>query len=257
MANRVLKAHGSRVQSGLFRGMSCITDADEGCLVPKLLGTYEEELAPAFESLLAKPYDVIIDVGCASGFWLCGLALRTPGAKALGFDISPEALKRCRQMVALNNLEGRVQLNDRCTFADFERLVAGRTLVFMDIDGPEYELLDPGLAPSLLRADIVVECHDYLNSQILPTLIQRFGPSHSIERISSRVRTPSSEMYPGLKALPVEHWAAALDERRPAVQDWLVMRSNWPSREDSGRKGDPLAAPHAGAPHNEPRKSSL
>jgi precorrin-6B methylase 2 len=205
--------------------MICIRDAEEGCLVPKLLGCYEEELAPTAESLIQTGYDRVLDVGCASGFWLTGFALRMPQAEVFGFDVDEKALARCSELLALNNVQSRVRLPGLCAPADFENLIKGRTLVFVDCDGPEYELLDPQLAPALRRADIIVECHDFINPKITPTLLERFKASHSIERISSRIREPSAERYPGLKALPREHWVEALAERRPCVQEWLVMRS--------------------------------
>ena len=225
LADRVLEAHGSTAQSGPFKGMSYLRDATEGCLVPKLLGCYEEEIGPSVERLLARGYDRVIDVGCASGYWLTGFALRLPKAEAFGFDINLEARARCATVNALNRVESRVKLLGACTTAELQSLIAGRTLVFMDCDGPEFDLLDPQLAPALRQADIVVECHDYLNPKITPTLLQRFGGSHEIEKISSRRRQPNAEKYPGLRALPRAHWDAALDERRPAVQDWLIMRA--------------------------------
>ena len=225
LANRVIKSHGAIVQSGPFKGMVCIRDADEGCLVPKLLGCYEEELIPAVESFIRTGYDRIIDVGCASGYWLTGLALRMPHAKASGFDIEKEALARCSELISLNNVQSRVTLLGLCTPDQLERLINGKTLLFMDCDGPEYELLDPQLAPALGKADIIVEIHDFINPKISSTLHERFRESHAIERISSRTREPASERYPGLKALPREHWPAALDERRPCVQEWMIMRS--------------------------------
>src|SRR5688572_27694069 len=50
LANRLIDSHGPAVQDGPLKGMVCIRDASEGCLVPKLLGCYEEELAPAVGS---------------------------------------------------------------------------------------------------------------------------------------------------------------------------------------------------------------
>lgn len=224
MANRIIKKYGTVTQAGPFKGMVCIRDADEGCLVPKLLGCYEEELIPTAEAFIQRGYDRIIDVGCASGYWLVGFALRMPQAEAFGFDIDNDARARCAELVALNNVHSRVTLLGGCTPAALEKLITKRTLVFMDIDGPEYEILNPDLAPALRQADIIVECHDYLNPKITPTLQERFKKSHTIEKISSRVREPSLERYPGLDVLPQNHWADALAERRPAVQDWLIMR---------------------------------
>jgi hypothetical protein len=225
LANRILAADGATTQTGPFKGMTCITDAEEGCLVPKLLGCYEEELIPAAEEVIKAGVDRLIDVGCASGYWLTGFALRMPRAQAFGFDISEDALSRCRQLNGLNAVQSRVTLLGRCTHAGLGSLIKGRTLVFMDCDGPEYDLLDPELVPALRGADIIVECHDYLNPMITPTLLERFKATHAIQNIPSGRRQPNLGAYPGLKALPPQHWDAALDERRPAVQNWLVMRS--------------------------------
>jgi hypothetical protein len=224
LANRILRRAGAAAQSGPFQGMTCLRDAEEGCLVPKLLGCYEEELAPAAENLIKTGFNRIIDVGCASGYWLTGLALRIPNAEAIGFDADEKALARCAQLTALNSVAPRVTLKQRCTTDHLKELVTERTLLFMDCDGPEYELLDPEVAPALRRASIIVECHDFIDPRITPTLLSRFRDSHDIDRISSRPRVPDPERYPGLRALPSRHWAAALDERRPCVQDWLVMR---------------------------------
>jgi SAM-dependent methyltransferase len=225
LADRIIKANGTIVQRGPFSGMICIRDAREGCLVPKLLGCYEEELAATAEGLMQRGYDRIIDVGCASGYWLTGLALRLRQTEVFGFDIDKTALLRCSQLITLNNVQSRVRLSGACNPADFERLISDRTLIFMDCDGPEYELLDPEAAPALYRADIVVECHDFINPQITSTLRERFRHSHLIETIASRNRDADPNQYPGLRALPAEHWPEALAERRPCVQEWLVMRS--------------------------------
>jgi hypothetical protein len=225
LADRVIRKLGGVTQSGPFKGMVCLGDAEEGCLVPKLFGCYEEELIPTFERFFDDGFDRFIDVGCASGYWLAGVATRMPAAECFGFDGSSEALQRCARLLALNNLQARVKLFGLCKASDLEALIRGRTLVLMDVDGPEYDLLDPEKSPALRRAEIIVECHDYLDPRILPTLMRRFGTSHTIERISSRLRQPDPQVYPGLKALPPSHWNEALHERRPATQEWLVMRS--------------------------------
>lgn len=225
LADRILAAQGQRCQSGPFAGMVCLEDAEEGCLVPKLLGCYEEELSGIIESMIAAGYDRVVDVGCASGYWLTGLALRLPAATLVGFELDVDARARCAKMVAQNGVDTRVDLRGRCTVRDLEQAIEGRTLVFMDCDGPEFELLDPALAPALKVADVLVETHDYLNPAISSTLIERFDPTHKIESVSSREREASSERYPGLATLPQAHWAEALAERRPCVQEWLIMRS--------------------------------
>ncbi len=225
LANRILRRHGAISQGGPFRGMVCIRDAREGCLVPKLLGCYEEELAPTIEDFVRGGYDHIIDVGCASGYYLVGLSLRLPRAEAFGFDIDEAAIMRCSRLIALNKLESRVKLGGRCTPAGLEEIISGRTFLMMDCEGGEYDLLDPKLAPALRRCDMIVEVHDFIDPRISSTLQERFKETHKIEKIVSRKREPSLGRYPGLDALPQKYWPAALDERRWRVMEWMVMRS--------------------------------
>ncbi len=224
LADRMLQAYGPKSQAGPFKGMVCIRDADEGCLVPKLIGCYEEELIPTMEAHFKEGFDRFIDVGCASGYWLTGAAMKMPNAKCFGFDADEQALARCRELMALNGVQSRVMLFGSCTTNALEELIGDRTLLFMDCDGPEYDLLDPARAPALRKANIVVECHDIIDPRITPALTARFEGTHAIEKISSRDRTPDLQRYPALQALPPKHWAEALAERRPGVQDWLIMR---------------------------------
>jgi SAM-dependent methyltransferase len=224
LANRIIRRHGLAVQTGTFRGMTCISDADEGCLVPKLLGCYEEELSPALEGFVATGYDRVIDVGCASGYYAVGLAIRMPRAEVFGFDIDEPAIARCRELAGLNKVESRINLLGRCTHAELQRLIQGKTLLIMDCDGPEFELLDPEAAPALRRCDVIVECHDYVNPAISTTLQARFRESHAIEKIPTRDRLPDVMRLPGLAALPTKYWSEAVAEHRVHRQDWLVLR---------------------------------
>lgn len=225
LADRIIRSYGDRVQAGPFKGMSCLSDADEGCLVPKLLGCYEEELSPAIEGFIRKGFDRVIDVGCASGYFLVGLAFKMPRAEAVGFDIDPAPVARCAKLIALNNLASRVKLMGFCTPAELERLIEGRTLLVIDCEGAEYELLDPKSAPALRRCDMIIEVHDMINPRISAALQERFSQSHAIERIPSRQRNPDLNKYPALRVLPAKHRAAAVDERRPGAMEWMVLRS--------------------------------
>jgi SAM-dependent methyltransferase len=224
LANRVIARHGATVQSGPFRGVTCITDANEGCLVPKLLGCYEDELSPTLDGFIATGCDRVIDVGCASGYYVVGLAVKMPKAQTFGFDIDQDAIARCRKLIAQNKVQDRVSLCGLCTPAELERLIKGRTLLIMDCEGAEFDLLDPRTAPALLRCDMIIECHDFVNPAISGALQERFRESHAIERIQTTARVPDSQRYPGLSALPRAHWQAALDERRLHKMEWLVMR---------------------------------
>src|SRR6185503_17662417 len=84
---RVASATDLRVAGGLFAGMRLLSRASEGCLIPKLLGCYEAPLQPQLRRLIAAGYDVVLNVGCAEGYYAVGLARLLPSAAVLAFDI--------------------------------------------------------------------------------------------------------------------------------------------------------------------------
>ena len=69
-----------RVASGPFAGMRHGDIAVGSVLTVKLLGTYEKELWPIIDQIIATAYPLIIDIGAAEGYYAVGLAMRIPAA---------------------------------------------------------------------------------------------------------------------------------------------------------------------------------
>ena len=230
LADAVVRDYGTDVAAGPFAGLHYVGEAADRCVVPKLLGCYEEELFPTVEAAIATGYERVIDVGCASGWYVAGLARALPAATVFGFDTDERALERCRRIVALNSVSERVSLGGFCTPMLLNELIGGRTLVVCDIEGGEVELLRPDRAPNLRHADLLVELHDPPgDSTISDAVLPRFAASHDVELVSSRTRTPSLERYPHLDALPPDDWSAAVDERRGGPMRWAVMSARVPA----------------------------
>jgi hypothetical protein len=217
---------GGVVPAGPFAGMRSLTTLDDGCILPKLLGCYEEEIHAWIELLIDRRPSLVIDVGCASGWYTTGFAYRLPDAGVLGYDLDPGALDRAAQLARLNRVADRVTLRqERLTPTTLGALVGpGRTLIFVDIDGPEIELLDPEEDGRLRAADVLVEFHDHLDPNISGTIVERFEDTHDIHRVPALGRDPAH--YPELSAFR-SGWvrAAAVDERRPLSprQEFAVM----------------------------------
>ena len=92
------------VRSGPFTGMKYPkAEAAGSAFIPKLLGSYERELHPMIERLIAKGYDDVIDVGCAEGYYATGMALRLPGARVHAYDTSETARDLCSAMALLTS----------------------------------------------------------------------------------------------------------------------------------------------------------
>lgn len=241
---RLLREHHGIVPRGPFAGMRCLETLDDGCLVPKLLGCYEEEIHAWIEALMDRQPRRVIDVGCASGWYTTGFAMRLPAAEVFGFDLDPDALRRARQLADLNGVSERVTLRqERLTPTSLGDLIdPDGTLVFVDIDGPELELLDPSADPRLLDADVLVEFHDHFNPEISRTIVRRYQTTHEIRRVHALGRDPAH--YPELHPFR-SPWVrnAAVAERRPVNprQEFAVMFRDRHDVERYSRPGLPTS----------------
>ncbi len=212
---------GWQVQTGPFAGMRYIEEARSSALLPKLIGTYEDELHPTLESALAVPYTAVVDIGCAEGYYAVGLALRLPAATVYAYDQEPEARELCRELARRNGVADRVVIRDQFTPDKLGELPAGRVLVICDVDGYEAELFDPTTAHHWEETDLIVELHDALGFPCRDRVRECLAGSHTIEVLPSRAKVPPP--VPSLDGLPEADRRLAVDEIRPP-QEWLVAR---------------------------------
>ena len=192
-------------------------------LVPKLLGSFELELHRVVEEVVRQRFPIIINIGCAEGYYAVGLARVLPDARVHAFDRDPSFRHLCGAMAALNSVEDRVTIYGAATPDQLQTLAQDqRVLIFCDCEGCERELLDPSGIPSLRGASIVVEMHDFIDRATSGTLLKRFEQTHVIAVIDSSNRDPRK--YDELEALPDEDAALAVDEFRPEQMQWAWMR---------------------------------
>jgi SAM-dependent methyltransferase len=222
LANTVVAHYGAQVQNGPFAGMEYLPRAAEGALLPRLLGCYESELHPHLTALADEGLEQIIDVGCAEGFYAVGLARLMPHVTVHAFDIDPAARAACAELAALNEVSGRISIGETFNGDDFARFENSRTLVFMDIEGGERELLDPVRWPALRTLKIVVETHPGPSLAMTREIAARFAPSHDVIWVEQSGKDPV--LPPMIKKLGhLDHLLAAW-EWRVYPTPWLVMR---------------------------------
>ncbi len=221
LANTILERSGTKVLSGPFRGMDYAFRASEGSRSARLLGCYEASLAPVIEAIIARAYPLVIDVGCAEGYYAVGLARRIPGARVLARDENPKAQALCGMLAARNGVADRVEVGGRMDHADFAICADQSVLVLCDIEGAEAELLDPVLAPGLLFADILVETHDVMRPGLSDLIASRFAASHTILRLDRKISTDLPDWMESLSDLDR---LIALWEWRGGPTPWLWMQ---------------------------------
>ena len=187
LANTLRARNGTTVRAGPFRGMAYTVAAAEGAWAARMLGVYESSLAPVFETVIARGYPQILDVGCAEGYYAVGLARRMPGARVLAHDTDPKARALVAELAAANGGADRVTVGGEIGHADFALCQKERTFLLCDIEGAEEGLLDPAAAPGLLSADILVEGHEGMKPGLTERLVARFAPSHRVTVIGRRI----------------------------------------------------------------------
>ena len=216
------------ILAGPFDGMRYLPIALHSLLLPKLLGTYEAELIPLLEELLPQ-LNFLIDVGCAEGYYVAGMAYRNPQLRSIGVDIDIRVQRCLKELTALNGLYGRVGFTSSTAIALAMEGIRGQGLVIVDVDGSEAEVLFT-LQKHLVCSDLI-GCVDL----ILETDRSANGSSNQLElehllgqtgfQIKGVIsQDPSLRFSPLLSHFTFPSWAACGWERDYPEQCWLHAR---------------------------------
>ena len=221
LANTFIAHHGATSLSGPFAGMAYVSQATEGALVPRLLGTYEDELHPHLARFAAQGLDCVIDVGCAEGYYAVGLARMIPNIVVHAYDIDPKARAACADLAAKNAVTDRVLIGGEFAPDGFEAFAGSRCLVMVDAEGAEVDILQPALSPALAGMNVIVETHDLYRAGAAATMTERFESTHDIVKVTQQPK--SLDMPPWLENLAHLDQLLAVWEWRAQPTPWLVM----------------------------------
>lgn len=218
LANTLAVRQDGKVAHGPFAGMAYATRSSEGGRAPRLLGVYEASLHPVIETVIARAYPQVLDIGCAEGYYAVGLARRMPDSVVHAHDMNPMARALCAEMAKANGVTERLRIGGEIAHADLALCANAPTFILCDIEGAEGVLLDPAKAPALAKADILVEVHEGMVPGLLARLTQRFQPTHRVTRIDRSLR-------PDL--LPT--WAEGLSDldRLLMLWEWRASPTPW------------------------------
>ncbi len=211
---------GSVVAKGPFKGMRYPRFTVE-CrnLIPKLIGSYEDELSPWMEEIVARHYPTIVNVGSADGYYTVGLALRCAAARVIAFDTDPWARTATRAL-ASENSAGNVEVHKMCTPRWMREQLLTGSIALVDCEGFEAQLLDLQAAPNLVESDFLVELHEHVDPGIGERISGMFEATHDIRSMPSRAKPPAD--YPELEDIEPSMRARVIYERAPD-QNWLYL----------------------------------
>jgi hypothetical protein len=179
-----------QVQSGPFKGMLTYDCHIGSPYVPRLLGIYEKELHFIIEQWIVSLWDHIIDVGAAEGYYAVGLAMKCPKTRVTAFEMEKAGQEAISLHAKDNKVQDRIRICGRCDPAELRKAIKlnEKTLIIVDVEGYEIDLLDVDQIPELMHCSILAELHDQFNPRISGMLRQRFEGTHHIQQIVTRDR---------------------------------------------------------------------
>ncbi len=215
-----------RVSAGPFQGTRCeVTSSGDG-VVAKLAGTYEHEIYPAFRAAVDRRPSVVVDIGAAEGFYVSALARAVPGARVIAYETKPEWQDRIKHLAGLNGVARRCEVRGFCDKEEFRRLLATeseRLFVLMDIEGGEFSLLEPDIAPLLGGTELLVELHEPEGRASGDAVASMLQPTHELTLIwAQENRSP--------KDIPSAGWrlaATMVPPIRSRLNEGRIYRMRW------------------------------
>jgi precorrin-6B methylase 2 len=211
----------------VFRGLKYPEEKSVcSALIPKLLGSYESELQPLLQRLQMRNYSEIVDIGCAEGYYAVGLGRLFPVSKIFAFDTNPEATRLCQLMAQANQVASRMSLGSFCDAATLQNLpLTRRALVVSDCEGYEKHLFTADTIRKLVKHDVLIEVHDFIDIAISSRLRTVFEATHELEVIQSvdDIKKAQTYDYPELASFDLAQRKILLAEYRPGIMEWFYF----------------------------------
>jgi hypothetical protein len=214
-----------KVHTGPFTGMTILPKViwGDGDIAAKLLGVYEDELHKFIDDAGQRQPDLVVNVGCAEGYYAIGLARMLPNSKVIAVDVNNICAEICEENSKENNTTNvQVILQEVDTAWLSATLKDSATpFIVMDCEGAELNLLDFTQVPELAKTSVLVECHDCIIDGITYVLTERFKNTHTIVRQDQTAKDPYQ--FDFLKQYSdCDKWAL-VHEGRPSTMSWLYM----------------------------------
>lgn len=190
----------------------------------RVLGTYEAEIHAAIERVIERGFNRVLNIGAAEGYYTVGFALRLPKAQVFSFELVDAKRMLSDELAAMNGVSDRITSAGGCGVAELSEHLSTdpkQTFVFMDVDGSEWELLDPVGIPALHKTTILVELHDGFRPGVTEEIRRRFQDSHGITEVHERGRQPSDLPFAGGFLTP--WFMTFMSESRPFHHVWFLM----------------------------------
>jgi hypothetical protein len=215
---------GTGVRRGPFAGLvyppEWFPQADVA--VAKVIGSYEAELHPIIEEVIAEAPSLFVDIGAAEGYYAVGFATRSPATRVHVFEVDPWLRRRCFELASVNGVRDQIAIDGLCTGAVLASLDLEGAFVLSDCEGAEARILTDVPVEHLRSTTMLVEMHSRAaGTDVLELLSRRFTSTHDVRTIGARDRSPDA--YPELAGFSESERTMLLSEFRSEPTPWALL----------------------------------
>lgn len=161
-----------------------------------LLGIYEPQVLDTLTNI-ADEYSYLVDIGAADGYYGVGLVASKIFKESFCFETNEYGRRVIRENAKINNVEEYVHVFGRAQKDFFKEVPKEKledSVVLIDIEGGEYELLEEFTFHALRFSAIVIELHEEAANKVedsLVELIAKGSKTHSCSIITPAAKNPS------------------------------------------------------------------
>ena len=225
LSQKIKNIHNNTIAYGPFKGMRFTDDShwsedDKG---PMILGLYEQELLVELATLKSQ-YRHFIDLGAADGYYGVGTLVNRMFDTSTCYEMSEKGREIIKRNAGLNGVSERVVIKGEAT-RDFAKEWSvsdlEKSILFVDIEGGEFDLLSRDVFKQFSRSVIFVELHELFfndGDHRLRSLMDAAHSTHTERRIRMGQRDLS--VYPELARWnDTDRWLLC-SENRPYLMSW-------------------------------------
>lgn len=227
LAKSVADFHGNRVARGPLKGLLLDADlhwgegSDRGAMI---LGLYEQEILNLLTEVPAK-YRTFIDLGAADGYYGVGVLINNQFDKSYCYEMTELGRTVIAANATKNGVADKVVIRgkaDRGFYHDIPAEERNASLVLIDIEGAEFDLVDADTFAAFSDAMIVIETHDWLvanGAEKMAKLRDDAAKTHRVTEIRMGARDLSNflEVY---NMPDTQRWLLC-SEGRQRLMTWL------------------------------------
>lgn len=188
----------------------------------KILGLYEKQIVD-WIALHPRRFDLFVDVGAADGFYAIGLLKKNLVGSAITYEISMGDRAVCKSMSELNSVRNQISMKDKAEKMDLIQVLSGNshTLVLVDIEGGEFDLIDAEVLETGKDKFFVIEIHARIGTKKFFEFFSLCQTFHECEVITGTKKDFPRDDF--TNDLSDNERSLLMSEGRPYQMGWFVL----------------------------------